>query len=421
MKIFWSWQSDIAQRICREFVRSALTTTLPRLMAELDLEESERPELDHDTLGEPGLVDIAATIFRKIEEASVFVADVTSIATTGQGKKVANPNVLIELGYALKALGPERIVLVANERYGGGPADLPFDLRNRRGPITYRLDRNADETAMEAAQGPLVEDLVAALSATLSVARTTRDAVLQPVVQPSRPGDPSVWFPAGTMLQARDWFGRAGVQRVVLPEAPRSYMRIIPAGWGDPQPAALDLHNLGDEARLRPLGRWLTGDGGLNADGVLYFEPTEGTAPCETQTITQWFVDSGEIWGVDNKAARSIGGQILFDINYTTQRWAIFLRSGLEALRRVGALGPILVEAGVVGLTTTRWYAVSPSARVEGLRDQARATHSTRDWDEAAQIAFILDAVNHVRSAFGVHRASFEEVAPQIEAGWQGL
>lgn len=421
MKVFWSWQSDIAQRVCREFVRSALDEALQKLAAELNLEESDRPELDHDTKGEAGMVDITATILRKIEAASVFVADVTSIAKTGQGKKVANPNVLIELGYALKAIGPGGIVLVANERYGGGPTDLPFDLRNRRGPITYKLDRQASDEELEAARGPLIDSLVEALSAILHVARTARDAKAQPVGKPSRDGDPSVWFPAGTVLQARDWFGRAGVQKVVLPDAPRSYMRIIPAGWGDAQPTALELHNLGDGVRLNPLGRWLTGDGGLNADGVLYFEPTEGTDPVETQTITQWFADSGEIWGVDNKAARLISEQILFDINYTTQRWAIFLRAGLNALRTASSRGPILVEAGVVGLTATRWYAVSPSARVEGLRDQVRVTHSTRDWDEGAQIAFILEAVNQVRSAFGVWKATADDVTPQIHAGWQSI
>lgn len=420
MKVFWSWQSDIAQRVCREFVRSALSDALQRLAAELGLEESERPELDHDTKGEAGMVDITATILRKIEAASVFVADVTSIAETGQGKKVANPNVLIELGYALKAIGPEAIVLVANERYGGGPTDLPFDLRNRRGPITYKLDRKASDEELEAARGPLVDSLVEALSAILHVARTARDAEAQPVGQPSRNGDPSVWFPTGAALQARDWFGRAQMRRIILPDAPRSYMRIIPAGWGNTPPTAQDLHHPdGHGPRINPLGRGTNGDGGLNADGVLYYEPIENTD--ETETIVQWFADSGEIWGVDNKAARLIGEQTLFDIHYTTRRWATFMRTGLAALRAFGARGPILIEAGAVRLTDVQWYEVSPSARVSGLRPHACASRASRDWDDAAQIAFLKDAANQVRAAFGVRQVSIEEVDPVVRAGWQSI
>ena len=47
----------------------------------------------------PGSPDIVATILAKIEAAAVFVADVTPIAVSPGGKHVANPNVLIELGY----------------------------------------------------------------------------------------------------------------------------------------------------------------------------------------------------------------------------------------------------------------------------------------------------------------------------------
>ena len=49
-----------------------------------------------------------------------------------------NSNVMIELGYALSELGPERIIYVMNTHYGP-ESKLPFDLRNRRWPITYGL------------------------------------------------------------------------------------------------------------------------------------------------------------------------------------------------------------------------------------------------------------------------------------------
>ena len=94
MKIFWSWQSDRTQRICRHFVKEALEAAAQRVAIDLELDESNRPEVDHDTRGEAGMVDIVATILRKIEESTVFVADMTPIARAEQGKLVANPNVL---------------------------------------------------------------------------------------------------------------------------------------------------------------------------------------------------------------------------------------------------------------------------------------------------------------------------------------
>jgi len=44
--------------------------------------------------------DIVATILEKIDNAAAFVGDVTPISVSENGKQVANPNVLIELGYS---------------------------------------------------------------------------------------------------------------------------------------------------------------------------------------------------------------------------------------------------------------------------------------------------------------------------------
>jgi hypothetical protein len=47
----------------------------------------------------------------------VFVADVTPINAGSDHRLCPNPNVLIELGYAVKALGWSRIVMVLNTAY----------------------------------------------------------------------------------------------------------------------------------------------------------------------------------------------------------------------------------------------------------------------------------------------------------------
>ena len=89
------------------------------------------------------MVDITATILDKIRSSAVFVADVSAIARTSDGKCLPNPNVLIELGWALRELGAERIIAVLNTASGCKPDDLPFDIRHRR-TLTYELSEGAD-------------------------------------------------------------------------------------------------------------------------------------------------------------------------------------------------------------------------------------------------------------------------------------
>jgi hypothetical protein len=49
-------------------------------------------------------------------------------------EKIINPNVAIELGYTLHALGDRALLMVMNEHFGSR-ADLPFELQSKAGPI----------------------------------------------------------------------------------------------------------------------------------------------------------------------------------------------------------------------------------------------------------------------------------------------
>jgi hypothetical protein len=81
MKIFYSWQNDLEGKHNRRFIKDALEIAVRQLNAELSIEEPERQlTLDHDTKGVPGTPDLANTIFDKIAESAVFVADVSFIA-----------------------------------------------------------------------------------------------------------------------------------------------------------------------------------------------------------------------------------------------------------------------------------------------------------------------------------------------------
>ena len=104
-RIFWSWQSDYSPKTCRHFIRQALVDAITQVADEIGVDDADRPEIDHDTKGERGMADIAATILNKIADAAVFVADLTPIAQSSDGKWLPNPNVMIELGWAMHRPG----------------------------------------------------------------------------------------------------------------------------------------------------------------------------------------------------------------------------------------------------------------------------------------------------------------------------
>ncbi len=159
--VFYSWQSDLPNATNRGLIQEALERAAKSIRADDSL--TVDPVLDRDTQNVPGAPDIAHAIFQKIEKAAAFVADV-SIINPGLGRPTPNPNVLIEVGYALKTLGPPRMVLVANT--ANGPVEsLPFDLRTKR-VLTYHLPRGAVDKSEQRKR--LQQDLELVLRAILA-------------------------------------------------------------------------------------------------------------------------------------------------------------------------------------------------------------------------------------------------------------
>lgn len=168
--IFYSWQSDLPNSTNRGFIQDALGKAAKKIAADdsIDVE----PVVDRDTQGVAGAPDIASTIFAKIAGADVFVADVSIIYRPRGKRQIPNPNVLIELGYALKALGHESVVLVFNEAFGK-PDQLPFDLRGRR-LVLYRMPKESRDRTVEKAS--LTQTLQLALRVALENARPIDDS-----------------------------------------------------------------------------------------------------------------------------------------------------------------------------------------------------------------------------------------------------
>lgn len=143
--VFYAWQSDTPRKLNKNFIYEALRSALSRISADPTIEDS--PRIDHDTKDVAGIPEIASTILQKIDICGVFVADLTIVGQTperdGKVKLVPNPNVMLELGYALKAVGSEAIICIMNEAFGSVDAQV-FDLAHRRWPITYKLDDHKD-------------------------------------------------------------------------------------------------------------------------------------------------------------------------------------------------------------------------------------------------------------------------------------
>ncbi len=176
--IFFSWQSDTSGRIGRNFVSHALQDAVASLQ-DAEIEEADREgddattqpsssdyAVDMDTKGVSGSPPIVETIFKKIDAAAIFVADLTFVGSRLTGNPTPNPNVLIEYGWALKRLGYARIISVMNTEFGD-PREkrLPFDLEHLRHPLQYRCSIDADDETRREARRALSKNLEGAIKA----------------------------------------------------------------------------------------------------------------------------------------------------------------------------------------------------------------------------------------------------------------
>jgi hypothetical protein len=139
--IFYSWQSDLPNNKNRSFIESCIKKAIEEIKSDnLNLDVA----IDRDTKDTTGTPDIASTIFSKIDNTSIFIADISFINSDYEGRKTPNPNVLIELGYAAKTIGWKNIICVFNTEFGK-VEDLPFDLKFRR-QLSYKIENPKDKS-----------------------------------------------------------------------------------------------------------------------------------------------------------------------------------------------------------------------------------------------------------------------------------
>lgn len=174
--VFYSWESDLPGKTTRNLIEGCLNTAIQQLGREDDLDVD--PSLDRDTKGVTGSPVILDAILEKIDNCAGFVADVSIINSADvrrdpPARPMPNPNVLIELGYALKTLGWDRILPVCNEFYGSID-QLPFDIPERR-VIAYTLSDTPTPEEIKAAK----EKLTAIFKSRIKdILRLKREAIL---------------------------------------------------------------------------------------------------------------------------------------------------------------------------------------------------------------------------------------------------
>lgn len=141
--IFYSWQSDLPQKYNHYYIKECIDKAIKLIKSELNV----NIKIETDTRNSSGLETIEKTILTKIGACDLFIADVTPIRTieveNTKVKGIPNPNVMFELGYAVRALGWSRILMINNDNYGGKEI-APFDI-NHHNIIGYYFTDNSDK------------------------------------------------------------------------------------------------------------------------------------------------------------------------------------------------------------------------------------------------------------------------------------
>ncbi len=142
---FYSWQSDLPNGSNRGFIEKCIKDAI--IISSDSLEIMPCFDYDRDTKDITGSPDICDTIFSKIDRSDLFICDISIINDGYPGRRCPNPNVLLELGYAAKVLGWDKVICMFNLEYGE-ITDLPFDLNHKR-IFTYdpRRDGERDRVA----------------------------------------------------------------------------------------------------------------------------------------------------------------------------------------------------------------------------------------------------------------------------------
>ncbi|MBR3698975.1 MAG: hypothetical protein IKM85_05575 [Bacteroidales bacterium] len=132
-KLFFSWQSDDNK------TKKLLSDAIKKAVKDIRVYHNYNITIEESTSNTPGSPQIVQTILDKIDSCDIFLADITPVCKYSKQlgnnqsitKQVPNPNVLMELGYALSAVGMHYTICAAHQGEWNSN-DLPFDINHNR-------------------------------------------------------------------------------------------------------------------------------------------------------------------------------------------------------------------------------------------------------------------------------------------------
>ena len=142
VNIFYSWQSDLPNSKNRNLIESCLRKAI-RLLKD-EIKEVSEFSIESDSRNDIGTPDLTESIFSKIEKCDILIADISIINVQSNYRRTPNPNVLLEVGYASKAISWSNILCLFNSEFGDIEL-LPFDIRTRK-PIVYNTQDGTSES-----------------------------------------------------------------------------------------------------------------------------------------------------------------------------------------------------------------------------------------------------------------------------------
>jgi hypothetical protein len=365
MKLFWSWQSDTPGATGRLFIRNALVAAVEymRETAEI-LEPTEHDVRDGRSANPAGAgPDPLTTILDRIDNVSVFVADVSTVGlvpadpragpSQARPKRLISSDVAVELGYATGALPHGALLLVMNTYYGDEKG-LPPNLQHGASPLIFTLAPNAKTEHRDREFLNLKVQFIDALQPFVAVAEKRDPEIpellefeaIQPIYSPA------TFFSRYETLASA---GESGERQFNCPSTRVGYLRFYP----EFAPANFDSEKVAavfDKRIPFPMSLSYGGTFGSNEHGRIAFE-YEGAALITA--LTQGF-PSGEIWGVTaqlftRQAVRWLATdqrrmQVVVQTITMEKVYLRTLRNYVQVAAALGFSPPYTVIVGAVGM-----------------------------------------------------------------------
>jgi hypothetical protein len=159
------------------------------------------------------------------------VADLTFVGQAAKGDGLSNPNVLTERGYALKAVGPDRMIGIMNAAYGG-PDKLPFNFQHSRHPIDYVLEPKATADQRKGQRSALARRLAAEIQVIFDsgvLARMLPEPKAELFTATTSTSSPATFLEEGEALATIERLGSGQSPMLVLDgKGPKLYLRLLP-------------------------------------------------------------------------------------------------------------------------------------------------------------------------------------------------